>query len=158
MYNFYTVYFINKLNRYHILYLLDALFVIVNSVWFFFFPWRSSFIVQQRVMILWGVIKSPAHTHTQIHTHKSLVPLFLSKSHQHASFVFYTSHRMPCHLGTISPPFVSSFFVPVPASLAASVKKTVNFHHRTLCCVSGECCLLLQAWQLPMSSQFPHPV
>lgn len=80
------------------------------------FQWRSSLEIREwRMMTLWGMIKDlNIHTHARAHTHTVPVPLFLSKSYQLASFVCYTSHRMPRHLGTFSPPFVSSFCSPSP--------------------------------------------
>ena len=77
----------------------------------YIFRWRSSLMIRgmENDDSLRG---DQRHTHTHTHTHT--VPLFLSESHQLASFVCYTSHRMPRHLGTFSPPFVSSLCSPSP--------------------------------------------
>lgn len=122
--------------------------------YFFFFQWRPSWKTGRwRVIILRGVIKD-------LRTHSHTNPMLLYSSPSHISLPALSSTHLtvcPAIWGHFPPPFVSSLSSPYPLPLYLLLRRvwTVNFLLSMMCRVSGECCLLLWAWQLLLSSPFP---
>lgn len=119
--------------------------------------------------------KTSTHTHAHTRTHNVPVPLFLwVTSACQLCLLHISPYALPS--GDVFFPFVSSLGSPSPCLyisiyfcfipqlplflyprllISCHLRVwTVNFLHSMLCSVSGECCLLLWAWQLPISSPF----